>query len=160
MDWARWNYDSLVPDSSTRTYINTEFWKNSSFQLFFLNLQEKFSFFKNNQTGELLFKIAWFIDRPWSIDFREYFENAHFFGKGLLVDRFLLNRKDSNGILAAALPGFRFGWNTLGSRPSRRSRGGASRTPDNFRKFSKYFLRKLKICIILAYFSNILKSLR
>ena len=38
--------------------------------------------------------------------------------------------------------------------PRRGSGGGAPRTPENFWKFAKYFLRKLQKCIILAYFSK------
>ena len=39
-------------------------------------------------------------------------------------------------------------------RPRRGSRGGAPRTPENFRKFVKNSLRKLQKCSILAYFAK------
>ena len=46
--------------------------------------------------------------------------------------------------------------NTLWARSRKGSGGGAPRTPENFRKFAKNFLRKLQKWIILL-FSEILK---
>ena len=46
------------------------------------------------------------------------------------------------------------GGNILGGRPSRGSGGGAPRTPENFLKFGKNFLRKLQYMHNFSYLST------
>ena len=48
--------------------------------------------------------------------------------------------------------------NILRGQPHRGSGGGATRTPDNFRKLAKKFSENCKKCIILTYFSKFFKK--